>query len=77
MKIKCEGEAIDIPTMHGLSDNEYRSHITEGGGDGFYVDHHDVLRDSVTARPLATTREQFDILMGELSRLRDRMTPRK
>jgi len=66
--------SIDIPTMRDLSDEDYREYVSKHGL--MYVDHHEVLRSSVADYPLATSREQFDILIDELSKLRSRMEPR-
>ena len=73
-----EIECVDIPTMRGMSDNEYREFLREGELGGLmYVDHHDVLRSYVADYPLATTREQFDILIEHLQTLRSKMAPRR
>lgn len=64
--------------MYGMSDNEYREFLRQGGLGGLmYVDHHDVLRSYVADYPLATTLEQFDILIDYLQTLRDKMAPRR
>ena len=70
----AEIEAVDIPTMTQLSDAEYRTFIREDGL--VFVDHHDVLRSSAAGYPLATTLEQFDILVEELQKLRSKMVQR-
>ena len=73
-----EIECVDIPTMRGMSDAEYREFLSEGGLGGLmYVDHHDVLRSYVADYPLATTLEQFDILIEYLQTLRRKMVPRR
>lgn len=72
-----EVEVVDIPTMYQMSDDEYRDFIHQGGLGGLmYVDHHDVLRSFVADYPLATTREQLDILIEELQGLRSKMVSR-
>jgi len=76
-KIKLQSrelEVVDIPTMHGLSDEEYRDFIQSG--ELMYVDHHEVLRSYPADYPIATTREQLDIYIAELQRLRDTMVSR-
>ena len=65
--VKTEVEAVDIPTMYGLSDVGYRSYVRQGL---LFVDHHDVLRSGPAGYPLATTAEQLDILIEELGALR-------
>lgn len=65
-----EIECFDIPTMHQMSDEEYRGIIDYGL---VYVDHHDVLRSYVAHYPIATTREQLDIFIEELQKLRRKM----
>lgn len=72
-----EIECVDIPTMAGMSDDDYRQFLRLGELGGLmYVDHHDVLRSYVADYPLATTLEQFDTLMGYLQTLRSKMAPR-
>ncbi len=73
-----EIECVDNPTMLGMSDNDYREFLRLGELGGLmYVDHHDVLRSYVADYPLATTREQFDILVEHLQTLRSKMVPRR
>lgn len=67
-------QLIDIPTMFALSDDDYRDYVHREGL--MYVDHHDVLRSSPAAYPIAVTQEQLDILIEELGRLRDKLLPR-
>lgn len=66
-----EVEVIDIPTMYGMSDEQYREFVQSG--ELMYVDHHDVLRSYPADYPIATTREQLDIYIEELQRLRGKM----
>lgn len=70
-----ELEVVDIPTMYEMSDEQYREFIASG--ELMYVDHHDVLRSYVADYPIATTREQMDMYIKELQRLRDKMVPRR
>jgi hypothetical protein len=73
-----EIECVDIPTMYEMSDSEYREFLREGELGGLmYVDHHDVLRSYVADYPIATTLEQFDILIEHLKTLRRKMVPRR
>lgn len=72
-KQNLEVESIDIHSMYALTDEEYRTYVD---GDLVFVDHHDVLRVANTTCPLATTREQLDIFIDELQRLRETMRPR-
>ena len=60
-------KGIDIPTMSRMSNDDYRNYICGEGG--FFVDHHDVLRDWITGRPLATTLEQLEILLESVFKL--------
>jgi hypothetical protein len=69
-----EIEAVDIPTMNQMSDDQYRDFIRNDGL--MFIDHRDVLRSFVADYPIATTREQLDILIEELQRLRSKMVPR-
>ena len=73
-KTNVEIEAVDIETLYELSDDDYRHYIESGGL--FLVDHHDVLRSALAGYPLATTREQFDILIEELQKVRSKMVSR-
>ena len=75
LKLDDDLEIPDIPTMYEMSDDEYRDYVQDDGI--FWVDHHDNLRERSTGRPIATTLEQFDILIKELMKHRDRMTPKK
>src|ERR1041384_5646156 len=70
-----EAEIVDIPTMRKLLDEEYRLFIRDDGL--VFIDHHDVLRCSMCACPLATTLEQMDILMKEPQRLRPNTSHRR
>ncbi len=74
IKINIEIECLDIRTMNDMSDADYRDYVH---GEGLMsVDHHDILRSSIAGYPLATTREQLDILIDELTQLRRKMVPR-
>jgi hypothetical protein len=66
-----EIEAIDIPTMYRMSEHNYRKFLENG--ELFWVDHHDVLRSTVAEYPLATTRQQLNLLIEALERCRERM----
>ena len=72
--LKGDIEAVDIPTMVEMTDQKYREYVHNDGL--VFVDHHNVLRSSAAAYPLATTLEQFDILMDELQKLRSKMMSR-
>jgi DNA-directed RNA polymerase alpha subunit len=67
IKLSREIEAVDIPTMFKMSDEEYRKFLQ---GDGLFFIDHNALRSSVADYPLATTREQLNILIEELQRRR-------
>lgn len=64
---------IDGMTMYDMPDDDYREYAQYGV---FSVDHHGALRFEGTAQIIAANREQFDILVEELVRLRDRTDPR-
>ena len=70
VKTATEVQAIDIPGMQSMTPQEYRSHLKQFGL--FYFDHHDVLRSSVAGYPLATSKEQLEILVEVLESLKDR-----
>lgn len=65
-----ELEVVDIPTMYEMSDEQYRYFLESG--ELIYVDHHDNLRSFVADYPIATTREQLDIYIEELHKLRNK-----
>ncbi len=71
MKATMEVEAVDIPTMQEMSAKEYQAYIKKHGL--FFVDHHDILRSSAAEYPLATSKEQLDILIKELQAVRERL----
>lgn len=77
MKIKStiEIETLDIPSLYAMNIEEYRGLLS---GEGFfYVDQDGVLRSTQGSYPLATTREQMDILIEELQRLRAKTEPKQ
>ncbi len=74
ISITVDIETVDIPTMVKMTNEEYREYVHNDGL--VFVDHHDVLRSSAAAYPLATTLEQFDILIDELQKLRSNMVSR-
>lgn len=69
--VKLDVESIDIPTMDSLSPQEYREYLKNEGL--FLVDHHDILRSSGASYPLATSKEQLEILISELSKLKHKL----
>lgn len=66
-----EIEAIDIPTMRRMSTENYQQFLANG--ELFWVDHHDVLRSTPAEYPIATTRQQLDMLIKALETCRERM----
>lgn len=66
-----EIEAVDIPTMAKMSDDEYRQFVSDQAL--FWIDHHDILRSTPAEYPLATRKSQLDILIDALTAYRDRM----
>jgi hypothetical protein len=71
IKVNREIEAVDIPTMNEMSDDEYRNFIQSD--ELIFIDHHNVLRSSIADYPIATTREQLDIFIEELQRQRGKL----
>ncbi|ENM5843723.1 hypothetical protein V4V60_003917 [Vibrio mimicus] len=65
--------SMDIPSMSGLDDASYREVVKT---ELFFVDSHEILRDAITGHPVATSIEQVEILIEELSNLRSRMVSR-
>ena len=68
--IEYGANAIDIPTMRGISITEYASYID---GDLFWVDHHDILRAVLGEYPIATTSAQVEQLVSYLQGVAQRM----
>jgi hypothetical protein len=68
--IEYGANAIDIPTMRGISNSEYASYID---GDLLYVDHHDILRAVLGDYPVATTSAQVEHLITYLQGVAQRM----
>jgi len=68
--IEYGANAIDIPTMRGISNAEYASYID---GDLFWVDHHDILRAVLGEYPIATTSAQVEQLISYLQGVAQRM----
>jgi len=68
--IEYGANAIDIPTMRGISNTEYASYID---GDLFWVDHHDILRAVLGEYPIATTSAQVEQLITYLQGVAQRM----
>ncbi|WP_210669071.1 hypothetical protein [Pseudomonas protegens] len=68
--IEYGANAIDIPTMRGISNTEYASYID---GDLFWVDHHDILRAVLGEYPIATTSAQVEQLISYLQGVAQRM----
>jgi hypothetical protein len=67
IKVNREIEAVDIPTMSKMSDEQYRKFVQ---GDGLFFIDHKALRSAVADYPIATTREQLNIFIEELQRRR-------
>ncbi|MCD1246189.1 hypothetical protein [Vibrio cholerae] len=63
-------KAMDIPSMLKLTDSDYRELVN---GDLFYVGNEAALRVVATGHPVATTTEQLDIMIEELSGMKRRM----
>lgn len=70
-KGKIDIEALDIPSMAKMSDDEFRAFVADHGL--FWIDHHDILRSTPAEYPLATRKSQLDILIQELQKYRDSM----
>jgi hypothetical protein len=65
---------ISGDVLYNVPDADYRDYVRYGL---FSVDHHGALRFEPTAQIVATTSEQFDILMQELAKLRESMESRE
>lgn len=58
-------EAVDIHTMNEMNDDEYTQFLQSD--ELFFVDHHGILRSSVSGYPLATTKAQLKLLISDLN----------
>lgn len=54
----------DIPTTYFMTDKCYKEFIESNRL--FYLDHHDILRYSITGAPIATSRKQIEMLIAKL-----------
>lgn len=70
LKFSNDIEAIDILSMQEMSVEEYREYLN---GELLFVDHHDILRSGPAEYPLATNKEQLEILISYLQGLRSRV----
>ena len=71
--IDLDIEIPDLATMYSMSEEDYRKYVQSGSL--FFFDHHAILRDEITGRPIAATLEQMDILLEELHAYRNKMRP--
>jgi len=67
IKLSREIEAVDIPTMSKMSDEEYRNFVQ---AEGLFLIDHNALRSSIADYPIAITREQLDIFIEGLQKRR-------
>lgn len=58
--------AIDIITMEVLSKHDYEQYLNDEGL--FYIDHHEVLRSRGAGFPIATSKEQIQVLIKHLEK---------
>lgn len=70
LKFSNDIEAVDILRMQEMSVEEYREYLN---GELLFVDHHDILRSGPAEYPLATNKEQLEILISYLQGLRSRV----
>lgn len=74
LKRDCECTFVDGMVLSEMPDADYREYVRTGL---FFVDHHDALRlECNGGQIIATNREQFDILLDELSKYRESSAPR-
>jgi hypothetical protein len=71
--LEKNAEVPDIPMMYNMTESEYRKYLE--GDKIMFIDHHDVIRDGLTSRPLATTSEQLEMLIEWLENCRRWMKP--
>lgn len=70
LKFSSDIEAVDILSMQEMSVEEYREYLN---GELLFVDHHGILRSGPAEYPLATNKEQLEILISYLQGLRSRV----
>jgi hypothetical protein len=63
---KTDVLAVDIPTMHKMTPQQYDKYLRGGL---FTVDHHDILRSEPAGYPLATTKKQMKALIAYLQEI--------
>jgi len=68
LKHTVEIDAVDIPTMYKMTEDDYRKYIDSKM---LFVDHHDVLRSGFGEYPLAVTKAQLLMLIEHLKGLED------
>ena len=71
MAAKHENRSIDVPTMQKMSAKEYREFLREE--ELLYLDIEGILRLSPGGNPVATSKQQLDILIEELRQCRAQM----
>jgi hypothetical protein len=64
-------DVLDIPSMAALSDADCRAHLMPD--ELFWIDDHDVLRVANADFPLATNKNQLDILIDVLGAQRHKL----
>ena len=70
-----EGRDIDVSAMQKMSDQEYRQHLRDE--EIMFLDGNRILRLTDRGIPMATTREQLDILIEELRQFRGQLQPKR
>ena len=70
--VNTDVDAIDIPTMSKMSNDEYRDYLR---GEGLMFINDGVLRSTAGGYPIATSREQIDALIEHLQRVFDSFPP--
>lgn len=63
--------AVDVPGMERMTASEYREYISQFLA---YVDHHDTLRSAAAGYPIACNKQQLDMLIEHLTKLRSQMS---
>jgi hypothetical protein len=71
MAAKHENRSIDVPTMQKMSAKEYREFLREE--ELLYLDIEGILRLSPDGNPVASSKQQLDILIEELRQCREQM----
>ncbi|WP_346771059.1 hypothetical protein [Kosakonia cowanii] len=70
-EIKEHHDQFGISNLITMNIEDYRRALYDGAY--FWIDHHDFLRSTLSGEIFATNRHQLDVLIEQLSSLREKM----